>query len=380
MSRLDDKTLALLSGYAAGVLSSEEHAALMEAALRDQEVFDALADGEALRRLLADDGAKSRLLAVLESPRATPWYRRPWTWAAAAVPALAGLFLLVFLPPRNPEPRLVAEARPNEAAQILEAPAAPPVPAAKTIKADAPAPAGLKRTSASAPPVPPPHASSESPVPGLAGAAAPTQEQSRELKEMVFATPITAPSPAPTLPPSAVQETKKLADAPTAALQGSSFRQEGGLAPDVKQKADALLAAARQKNEAPASRDEQSEILKVEFLTRRSTDAAWTPVREDRVAVGDPLRLRITTTAAGELRVRPGDRTLSLRTAVAPIDVDLGALPAGAQTITVSFAPAPAGRAVAREMGPSRSAMTMSPAMAAGEPVTVVRRILVTPR
>lgn len=80
----------LLGGYAAGTLTPEERRALLDAALADQSLFDALADEEPLREVLADPACRERVRAALvEPPRAIFWWRRPAVWALAATAAAA---------------------------------------------------------------------------------------------------------------------------------------------------------------------------------------------------------------------------------------------------------------------------------------------------
>ncbi|MEP7361687.1 MAG: hypothetical protein ABI972_00395, partial [Acidobacteriota bacterium] len=55
----------LLGGYMTGTLTEAENSALMRAALDDQQLFDAMADGEALRDALADPVFRARLRARL---------------------------------------------------------------------------------------------------------------------------------------------------------------------------------------------------------------------------------------------------------------------------------------------------------------------------
>lgn len=58
----------LLAGYASGTLSEQERSDLFQAALADQELFNALADEEGLRELLGDAEVRGELLAALEEP------------------------------------------------------------------------------------------------------------------------------------------------------------------------------------------------------------------------------------------------------------------------------------------------------------------------
>jgi hypothetical protein len=186
----------LLGGYAAGTLTAEERRALLEAAVSDQALFDALAMEEPLRDTLADEAARARVLAALEAPaprfadRFAAWLGRPQAWALGASVAGAVVLTVVALrfehapqpappPPRQeiaelrpaqPEPpaaastvkpkRLAAKVRP-ERTQVqapATAPQLPPTAAAPLDRAlTAPPPPRAPREQA-LPPLPPPRA------------------------------------------------------------------------------------------------------------------------------------------------------------------------------------------------------------------------------
>ena len=78
----------LLGGYASGTLSEAERKLLFAAALDDQELFDAMADEQALKDLLDDPESRGYLQAVLDEP---PVEGRPavLTPLPAPPPALA---------------------------------------------------------------------------------------------------------------------------------------------------------------------------------------------------------------------------------------------------------------------------------------------------
>jgi hypothetical protein len=107
----------LLGGYATGTLTPEENAALMQAALEDQELFNALADDESLRRYLADADFRRDLLKAM-APK--PYKMR---WIAALATAAACLFAaFLWTTHRTGAPmQEVALSRPQ--------PVAPPAPA-----------------------------------------------------------------------------------------------------------------------------------------------------------------------------------------------------------------------------------------------------------
>ena len=102
----DERAWGLLGGYATGSLTEEEQRTLYEAALADQELFDALAQDQALKDLL-DDPASRRLIATALEPK--PAGRaRWWTWATVATAAVICTMVLV----RQPKPQPTAPPAP----------------------------------------------------------------------------------------------------------------------------------------------------------------------------------------------------------------------------------------------------------------------------
>ena len=134
MSR--DEVQKLLGGYATGTLTPEERAALFEAALDDQDLFDQLAREQPLADLFADSTARAQLLAALEE-RPQPWYKR---WASWGVPALATALIVagvaVWRVSQN-------AARPVEVAKV-EAPVAATAPRSEPVDTPLPTNAAPK--------------------------------------------------------------------------------------------------------------------------------------------------------------------------------------------------------------------------------------------
>jgi hypothetical protein len=138
-----DEARKLLGGYATGSISEAERTVLLQAALEDQELFDELADEQALKEVLDEPGARQRLIAVLEPPRR----HRAWLWATAAATLAIAVVIGVVVSQRTQPPR-------QQIAQVLKSPepAASPV----TPPAAAPAPVKRKRAPATLPtPTPP---------------------------------------------------------------------------------------------------------------------------------------------------------------------------------------------------------------------------------
>ena len=95
----------LLGGYATNTLTDKEKRQLSEAALKDQALFDALADEEGLKALLADQEARQRILASLQAPALLEgpsskgvsrwgWFRQQSSLAWAGSIAAMGLALI----------------------------------------------------------------------------------------------------------------------------------------------------------------------------------------------------------------------------------------------------------------------------------------------
>ena len=94
----------LLGGFAADTLTPEERQTLYTAALHDQQLFNALADEQALKELLSDPDVRRRLLASLKQQSASSaggslswldWFRRPAGLAFAGGLAAAALAVVL---------------------------------------------------------------------------------------------------------------------------------------------------------------------------------------------------------------------------------------------------------------------------------------------
>lgn len=178
----------LLGGYAAGNLTAEERRLLMEAALKDQALFDALADEEALRELLQDPAARDRLLEVLDSrsPKVVPFFRRPWVLGAAATVLLGMSATALYF--REPAARLQQKAIEEQLQDMEHAPAEAAQPKAparglepKKDKVHPPMPLSLPEPAPVAAPVP--AVPAPPPPPSLRDAAEEQQPLPRVMKE-----------------------------------------------------------------------------------------------------------------------------------------------------------------------------------------------------
>jgi len=99
----------LLGGYATDRLTADERRILFEAALDDQELFNALQNEDALRELLDDPLTRSQVRRMLAEPgpkRRPHFGSRRW-WLGVALPAAAAVILIAIMNRAN-APRLIA--------------------------------------------------------------------------------------------------------------------------------------------------------------------------------------------------------------------------------------------------------------------------------
>jgi hypothetical protein len=93
----------LIGGFASGNLSEREQEALFDAALHDQELFNALMDEQALKDLLDEPGVKAELMQSLQ-PKVTllgrikSFLATPVAWGTMGAVATAAILLVVILP------------------------------------------------------------------------------------------------------------------------------------------------------------------------------------------------------------------------------------------------------------------------------------------
>lgn len=115
----------LLGGYATDSLTEAERKALFDAALDDQELFDALQQEEALKELLADPASRNQIQqALAEAPVSRPvrtWFSKAWFSKVRLWGGLAGAVAAAVL--------IVAVIRSNDEQKFQITRVAPPAPA-----------------------------------------------------------------------------------------------------------------------------------------------------------------------------------------------------------------------------------------------------------
>ena len=91
----------LLGGYATNTLTEGERTALFEAALDDQELFDALQNEDALRELLSDPQSREQIQQALRTSARgrSSWMPRAWWLGAFGFAAAAAVAIAIFVLP-----------------------------------------------------------------------------------------------------------------------------------------------------------------------------------------------------------------------------------------------------------------------------------------
>jgi len=305
----------LLGGYATGTLSDAEQRTLFEAALEDQELFDALAKEQALRDVMQDPFARGQLLDAL-GPASEPLAARAWRWlrqpaALATAGGLAALLIVAGLALRQAKPPahrevLVAQAPKPPAQDIVSAPAEvfePPPPKRKAKKLPLPTPPAIHERANIAGRLPAP--APAAPAPGL-----PHSEQ-KQTTQTDFAGrgEPTAGAGAASLTisaASALQSTeiaRQLYDRPN---QETLTMRTGDMA---KARAKPML-----RNGAASP---QASNLGVRYsVLLRGPDGEYAPARLDAVFhVGDAVRLRLEPNDGGYVYLFQRNSTGGLRLA-----------------------------------------------------------------
>ncbi len=255
----------LLGGYSTNTLTEGERNALFEAALDDQELFNALQQEQALKNLLDNPAARAEVRQALEqhSGRVHGAGRMRW-WAfggAASAVAAAAILFVVFRGGMSDRPTQLA----------LSEKASSPV-----------APAASEQTTA---PVPAP---AEPPREKAKAAVSPATARNSP--------PVSPAAPPPPIIPSPVQ-----------AQAVQSFRDQEAGAPIAGRTQDRIALA-----NAPAAQTLgtlQAPLLRYSLLRLETGGKNLGPVSEVDLKPGDLVRLQVSTALAGQLRLSRLDQT-----------------------------------------------------------------------
>jgi hypothetical protein len=291
----------LLGGYATNTLTESERNALYEAALDDQDLFNALQQEQALKNLLADPAARAEIRQALDRPasgKPSAGRLRWWAWGGAigAVAAAAAL-LVVFRPnPATLGKRPVEIASAEKPAPRIAPPEQPTV--AREPKRAAPAQANQAIN-------PSPRARiAHAPSPETRGELAPNAPAPTVAPALAAAPPA---APPPVIPPP-VQADR--VDAVREQLQatGSVAAGQGGQAPSQGVVGGAAVSQLSQRSPLAANRfsalstgakANPASTLHYSWLKRDPSTNNFVP--EADLKPGDLVRMQVSTAVPGRV-------------------------------------------------------------------------------
>jgi hypothetical protein len=293
----NDEIRKLLGGYATNSLTETERKDLFEAALEDQELFNALHQEQALKELLADQVSRAQIRQALEKPPSAPWLSRWWVWTGA-VSAVAATVLIVAVT-RTPAPV------PRQQQQIASVEALKPVPEQ---------PAERRESDAKA--VPPPAGArmarnaldSARRQTFRARPSVPENARKDELQTTTLpAAPPAPPAPSASPPPALTssQQVQVQAQAPPLTAAPSQGRA-GDTQAQSQQVVGGAISSLRDQEQTSAVQSKGG--MAGAFFTSNSPPVRYTLLKRDQDGTYQPL-----SPGAG---LRPGD---AVRLSVAPV-------------------------------------------------------------
>src|SRR6266481_1922743 len=91
----------LLGGYATNTLTDAERKVLFEAALDNQELFNAMQEEQALKDLLSDPVSREQVRQALATPasakQTVAWWSQWWAWGSAASAVVAAILIVAVI-------------------------------------------------------------------------------------------------------------------------------------------------------------------------------------------------------------------------------------------------------------------------------------------
>src|SRR5215472_1612360 len=122
----NEQARKLLGGYATNSLTEAERKALFEAALDDQELFDALQQEQALKELLSDPVSRNQIQQALVQSRVSPvpsatWWSRWWVWGGVAGAVTAAVLIVAVIRSNDQQKYQVARMTPPPEASAQRA-------------------------------------------------------------------------------------------------------------------------------------------------------------------------------------------------------------------------------------------------------------------
>ncbi len=356
-----DRAEKLIGGWVAGTLTKEERKLLLDASLSNQALFDALADEEGMRELLADPTVRRQLSALLASSSqpvaAAPasletWWRwlfRPAPMAAFSAGVLAVLAFVVVRPGFVETPaQQIAPVGASSEAKAMDAAIAPAEEKPKNMVA-VPSQGELRRHTSATPAPSQPVVLADK----LAKVAEPVDiaaSSSNKMRENEAKPALLAQAPPP--PPPASSPAKKAEEGRAEAVSVTAAAPPLVVQAPREQAVTNSPVLAERADEAKAKRAAAAPVAPpIRYrVERQQPGGEWVEFGGE-LSPGTRARIAIDSTQAGQLTIRSGSQTLSL--AVTPRQTvhfpAEGNLPAdrGEREVAILFQPGPGLQAAA---------------------------------
>src|SRR5260370_208945 len=296
----------LIGGYATGSLTEEERLKLFEAALDDQELFDALQQEQTLKDLFDDPFSRDMVRrAVAESlpepqtSRRRSWFRQPWIWASATSLAMAAVLVIALVRWDRTPPQTNRAATVRERPQQVENSPTEPQPRPTTEAAGAPA--------------------------GRPPAGKPTADHAKGLARLERRATVAGPTPGTTPPPpTTTPEPLRQPDqiqskargpevAPAPPSKTAEEKPRARAAPETVETKSARTAQSKSKalgNATGLAKKAEPRQAAIYSFAKRSDDGPFVEVPADTVfRTGEIVRVMIAPRASGPLSIWESDAT-----------------------------------------------------------------------
>jgi hypothetical protein len=285
-----DEIRKLLGGYATNTLTESERSALFEAALDDQELFNALQQEQVLKSLLDDPAARAEVRQALDRPSGKPreaWRLRWWAWGGAVgAVAAAAVLLVVFRPtPATLGERPVEIASAGKPADAIAPPEGTTSPSESKAVANAPLDEALKHS------------------PRARAARGPSSATRGELAANSPAAPAAAPPPVipPPVQPDTVQQLQQQGPGGAVPGQSGQVSSQGAIGGSAGSRLAPRSPLASNRIAALSTGAITTSSLHYSFLKRDPNTNNFAPEAQADLKPGDLVRIQVSPAIPGRV-------------------------------------------------------------------------------
>jgi hypothetical protein len=306
----NEQARKLLGGYATNSLTEAERKALFEAALDDQELFDALQQEQALKELLSDPVSRNQIQQALVQAQVSlvpsaAWWSRWWVWGSVAGAVAAAVLIVAVIRLNDQQKYQVARITPM--ARITP----PPEASAQRAQPASSTPAEPNRQQLESAPrkvIRPPRVRREPSNSVTAGSLDDRQQLESALRKVE---PQAAPAPPPPPPPSPQAPPPGGQQAPQQSVQVQAATPQVQTLMKDQFERDSEKAQAAKTRSVTGARpgaagflaNFKQTLLRYSLVKRDAAGAYSIPPAGVALRPGDAVRLNVTPMMSGYLSV-----------------------------------------------------------------------------